>query len=309
MSRAFLFSAMLATAPSMLAAQSPPQQVKVQSCAAADSLLGPMTDDAGAVVRFSHWEKTDTTLLIAGQERTRTYAGTGGEPSTEVLYTASYGGHGPAAYPHLNLNFVVTTHGPDAPEVGGDSVPVTMAVDGSPISLGFVKIAPTRIPNGSIAIFDATLSPNHSFVLAGAGSVVFSIGRVTSTVSARDLRDVRGMYRVALCRQGAAPAQIPTQCPRPDSGFTLVPADTLRGFSLPALAVSVLPPQEFRGSGEVLLLVDAQGAVLRDSTKIRGAASREDSLLLAQSSAGARFHPARYQSCPISAWFTYQVRH
>ena len=104
-------------------------------------------------------------------------------------------------------------------------------------------------------------------------------------------------------------SQTSKPCPRADSAFALVAADTLRGFSLPALTVSVLPPSEFRGSGDVLLLVDAHGKVVRDSTKVRGISSREDSLLLARSSGGFQFRPARYQSCSISAWFSYKVSH
>ena len=98
-------------------------------------------------------------------------------------------------------------------------------------------------------------------------------------------------------------------CPRTDSAYVLVAADTTRGFSLPALTVSVLPPSGFRGNGDVLLLVNSQGRVVRDSTKIQGTSSREDSLLLARSSAGFQFRPASYQSCPISAWFSYKVSH
>ena len=103
-------------------------------------------------------------------------------------------------------------------------------------------------------------------------------------------------------------AQTAVPCPRSDSAFVLVPTDTVRGFRLPFPRVTALPPREFHGRGEVHLLVTPEGNVMRDSTKVLGASSREDSLLLAGSVAGFRFQAARYFSCGISAWFVIRVR-
>ena len=106
----------------------------------------------------------------------------------------------------------------------------------------------------------------------------------------------------------ATRAQSATPCPRPDSAFTLVPADTARGFRTPSPSVTILPAREFRGHAEVHVLVMATGRVLKDSTKVLGASSTQDSLLLASASAGFKFYAARYLSCSISAWFVYTVR-
>lgn len=196
------FACALLVRSAPLSSQSTYKQVKPRSCALADSLLGPMAGDSEAVVRVSYWENIDSTRLIAGAERTHTYAGYGRETITSVLYTTSYGGHHPTVYPHLDLDFLISTRGLDPIGRAGDTLPVTLIVDGSSMSFGVVKLAPVAVGSGSVEAFNLRLSPNHSLVLAEATSAVFTIGQVSSTVTPQDLRDVRGMYRLAICGTG-----------------------------------------------------------------------------------------------------------
>ncbi len=121
--------------------------------------------------------------------------------------------------------------------------------------------------------------------------------------------ELRWTWLLLLAGPATAHAQAAAPCPRSDSAFALVAADTARGFHLPALTAAALPPREFRGRAEVHLLVTPAGRVMPDSTKISGVSSREDSLRLAASAAGFRFKGATYLSCGISAWFVYRVTH
>lgn len=186
--RAPVICAFLALARPVLSAQSPFKPVPVQSCAIGDSLLGPLAEDRNAIVRADYLKKVDSTMLVAGPEESRTY-----ETQAHLTYIVSYGDHHPSAYPRIHLSFFLEG-GPTALGRPGEQLPVTMIVDGSSISLGSVTV-----PSRSMFTFDVTLTPNHSFVVAGASDVVFTLGRISKSVAAHDLRDVRGMYRLALC--------------------------------------------------------------------------------------------------------------
>ena len=96
-------------------------------------------------------------------------------------------------------------------------------------------------------------------------------------------------------------------CPPRDTVYSLVPADTARGFQWASPAVIQTPPPEFRGMAEVRMLVTAEGRVLAESTTVLGA-SAGDSSVLARAVRAFRFHPAAWHGCSISSWFSMKFR-
>lgn len=180
-----------------LSAQSSFKQVRVESCAVADSVLGPVAGDQDAVVRLHYFASVDTTRLVAGLERTHSIDPDG----SDVLFMTSYGGHHPTVYPHLDLFFVLRG-APTLVGAPGDSSPVVLLVDGSAIPIGSVIV-----PAGSAFSFHMTLTRNQAFLLAGATTASFTIYHLSHAVTREELRDIRGMYRVALCGQSTAEAE------------------------------------------------------------------------------------------------------
>jgi hypothetical protein len=113
---------------------------------------------------------------------------------------------------------------------------------------------------------------------------------------------------VSLCCSGRAQAQFSPGCPGNDTVYTLVRADTARGFRLVSPAYLIFPPRDFHGGADARVLVDARGNVMPDSTKIIGADSQRDSSILASSVVAARFHPATHNGCSVRAWYTFHVK-
>src|SRR5207253_10612513 len=100
-----LFWALLASVRTpATSAQSPFGPVRVQSCLLADSLLGPIAEDRGAVVRADYLPSMDSTRLVAGPERSYMYQEQS-RPMIDVM--TSYGGHKATSYPHADISFLM----------------------------------------------------------------------------------------------------------------------------------------------------------------------------------------------------------
>ena len=174
---------------------SPFLPVRIESCAAADSLLGPLASD-GAVVRADYFADVDSTRLVAGRE----FAGYMPAEQTRPTFTVmtSYRGHKPTTYPHANVSVLIT--GQDARRLGSDSVaPVVLMLDQSPYRLDSVPIRLSPGPLGPSMFFTLKVPPNLFFALANAQKATFLFEKVRGVLSLRELRDIRGLYRVALC--------------------------------------------------------------------------------------------------------------
>lgn len=175
--------------------QSPYVPVKVESCVIADSLLGPLAKE-GAVVRGYYLADMDSTRLVAGP------LVTGDMPSQRRPWlgvSTSYGGHKPTTYPHADV--IVTIFGPDAARLSSNSpAPVVLILDESPYPLDSVPFKPSSpSPFGQVVYVNLKVPPNLFFALTNAKQAAFLVGKVRASLSSDELRDVRGLYRVALC--------------------------------------------------------------------------------------------------------------
>ena len=181
--------------PPAIAAQSPFKPVTVQSCAPADSLLGPIGDDRRSIVRAYYSHSIDSTRLVAGPERGYRFAE---QRAPLILAMTSYRGHTPTTYPHADFAF--TIFGADAAAVARPTgVPVVLTLDESSFQLDSLVAVPSQSPVGMTVYINLQVAPNFFFALAGARRATFQIGKVRANLSPRELQDVRGMYRVALC--------------------------------------------------------------------------------------------------------------
>jgi len=189
--------ALLAAIPApATAAQSPFAPVKVQSCLLADSLLGPIAEDRGAVVRANYLPTMDSTRLVAGPERSTMYEEQS-RPMIDVM--TSYGGHQTTSYPHADISFLMIRHEASTLASSPGSAPVVLIIDESPFQLDSVPIKPSPSPVGQSVFITLQLAPNFFFALATAKQATFRIGKVRAAFSPRDLQNIRGLYRVALC--------------------------------------------------------------------------------------------------------------
>ena len=114
----------------------------------------------------------------------------------------------------------------------------------------------------------------------------------------------RLLLLLAMAPVAQSRAQAARSCPANDSIYTLVAADTLRGFRFTSPSLVHTPPAEYRGVAEVRMLVNPRGSVVAESTKVVGAASARDSSLLATMVASFRFYPATLYGCGINSWFS-----
>jgi hypothetical protein len=175
------------------AQRSPYRDVKIRSCAYADSVLGPMRDDYRADVRAFYHKENDSTYLVAGVEQDR--------PRLNVSIKLS--GQRPTRDPAAQLVFYL--RGSEAKLVGGlgrppvvslvleDSVPIEPAA----VALGtFVgpKNAPVTLPLSVLLLADDLAR------VARAGAVVLNADVVRIPLSPEERREVRAILRVSLCQ-------------------------------------------------------------------------------------------------------------
>jgi len=178
------------------AAQSPFAPVKIQSCLLADSLLGPIAEDRNAVVRADYLLDMDSTRLVAGPERSYIHQEQS-RPMIDVM--TSYGGHKATSYPHAEISFLMIRHEASTLASSARSAPVVLIINESPFELDSVPIKPSLSPVGQSVFITLQLAPNLFFALANANEATFRIGKVRAAFSPRELHNIRGLYRVALC--------------------------------------------------------------------------------------------------------------
>ena len=139
--------------------------MKVASCALADSLLGPATDD-GAVVRAYYLADMDSTRLVAGPE----FGGVmyEGEHRPMIGVETSYSGRKPTTYPHADVSIWLIRQDASRLAGSGGVAPVVLTLDKSPFQLDSVPIKPTQSPVGPQVFITLKVPPNLFFGLANA---------------------------------------------------------------------------------------------------------------------------------------------
>jgi hypothetical protein len=138
----------------------------------------------------------DSTRLVAGREFAGYMPAEQSRPWVTVM--TSYSGHKPTTYPHADVSVLIT--GQDARRLGADSVaPVVLMLDQSPYPLDSVPIKMSSGPVGPSIFVTFKVPPNLFFALANAKKAVFLFGKVRGVLSPPELRDIRDLYRVALC--------------------------------------------------------------------------------------------------------------
>ena len=191
-----LFASILAAPVAAQMQKSPFIPVSVESCLLADSLLGPLPEQ-GALVRAYYVAKMDSTRLVAGPERgSPIYAG---ESRPMISVSTSYSGHKPTTYPHADVSFLLIRADASRAASSGGIAEVVLTIDGSPAQLDSVPIKPTPSPVGQQVFISLQVSPNLFVALANAKQAEFVIAKERAAFSPHELRDIRGLYRAALC--------------------------------------------------------------------------------------------------------------
>lgn len=175
------------------------QRTKVQSCIAADSILGPLTPtQAKAPVSAAYVPNIDNTRLVSGAN---------GDVTLSV--SVAVRGRTPISFrPPARLRLMVpwflylTSHG------GADSVSMFVEID----SAARVSIGPPSVPqfagpdHPSAVPAYAKLTPEQFLGIARARTLTVSWFDKSFTASADHLAAINAVYRVMLCVE-VRPAQ------------------------------------------------------------------------------------------------------
>lgn len=192
MKRLALAAALTLRAAEAAAQRSPYRDVKVKSCAYADSVLGPIRDDYRAEVRGFHHKERDSTYLVSGVE----------QALPRVNISIKVPGQRPTLDPAAQLVFYL--RGGEAQVVGalGRTPALTFLLNDSATvlpaatALGtFVgpKNAPVTLPLSALLLVEDLVA------VALARSVVVDAEVVKVTLSPDERRAFRAIVRVALC--------------------------------------------------------------------------------------------------------------
>lgn len=189
--------AVLLMLPCTLTAQaSPYRPVKLQSCLAADSVLGTSHEAARGRIRGYYDRAADMTHLIGGTSTVPEY------PSS-VMGAVNYLGRGPFLRPALELSILVA--GPMGRRLWQTQEPpaVTMAVDDTvPILLSGIKRGRYEGPR------DAAIIPINLILHYDAFRTLVASTKATVRVAGTSIRwnddthhDVQGLFLGAVCQQ------------------------------------------------------------------------------------------------------------
>ena len=180
--------------------QSPPlRQLKVASCPAADSLLGPPRQDRDGAVRGSYDAAQDSTFLVTGTGRLPDAR----RPDDYIFsVVVRFEGRALSDYPAAQFNVLV--RGSNALRILADSVPppLTLRVDDS-LTYTFASPLRGRYAGPTAAAFaplSVPLTAPTFLAVAKARKAYVQLNRdYPVPLDYTTARDLKALYRVATC--------------------------------------------------------------------------------------------------------------
>lgn len=184
-----------ASASAPIVARLTTRRIRVQSCAAADSLLGPALTATRVKIQAGYVPSTDQTIALSEAPDAVALRDGVNYATSQVTFP---GRVPPAALPFVRFTLRFVAPGtlevpPDTVVLTADGVPVARR---PPLGLAATAMAGTSRRFHTVAL---GLLPEEALALARAGEVVTSIAGLTMRLDADDQQALRSVLIFALC--------------------------------------------------------------------------------------------------------------